>query len=134
MVPARAAAWLRAARACGVLEVRDQIGDARSTLAERSAHALQVPALGVQPDRDRPTEGALDGVDCVGVGRVVDHHTVAWPGQQPQHQRQSMLGAVRDHDLVGGRGQAATGVAIGHGLAEFLEAQCGIAVLGQEGR
>ena len=78
--------------------------------------------------------GALQRLDDIVIGRMVDHRPVARPRQPFEQQRKSLLRAVRDHDLVGRCRAAAPLIMGGDRAAQHHQAERIIAQIAQIGR
>jgi hypothetical protein len=114
-----------------VLEVDDQVREPRRGLAQRRLHGVEVPAVGGHRDRHGDRVRGPDRLDRVRVGRLLDQHPVAGPGQQPQRQRERVVRAVGDQHLVRRGRQTALGVPLRDPLAQLRQAVLVEAVPGQ---
>ncbi len=122
------------AAAGGIVEIGDDIGEARRGLAEGRVHRIDVPAMDRQADRHRHDIGPLQRLDRIMIGGMIDHRPVARPRQPLQQQRETLLRAIGDHDLVGIGRAAAPLIMGGDRPAQHRQAERIIAQIAQIGR
>ncbi|CAM5638078.1 hypothetical protein SALBM217S_02214 [Streptomyces griseoloalbus] len=104
----------------GVVEVGDDVGDARGGLAQHLAPAVEVPPR--EPvghgDGDEPGAGLAHQLEDVGVGGRLHGNALAASAEEMADGVDGAHRAGGDHDLLGHGGDAPPGVAVGDHRAE----------------
>ena len=121
------------AAARGVVEIGDHIGEARRRLAKGRLHRVDIPSLRGKADRHRHDMRALQRLDHIMIGGMVDHRPVARSREPLDEQRETLLRAVGDDDLIRAGRTSPPLEMRGDGAAQGRQAQRVIAQVAQKG-
>ena len=110
----------------GVVVVGHEVAERRARALERLLEGELVPALvGGHRHRHEPGAARAQRLEGVRIARRLDERTVAARQQGAGQQADRVLGADRDHDLVGVGRQSARRVAVGERLPQHAQARAG---------
>ena len=87
-------------------------------LGDECVERVGVQAAVIARDRDRLRSGEGEALQRGQVGRLLDEHPVAGFDEHRRHQRQRLLGAAGDEQIVGVGLEAALGQALGDEAAQ----------------
>lgn len=110
------------------MEVGDEVGQVRTPLPERVDDVVHLPAAARHPDGPQARPQMAGRGQRVRVGGRLHQDAVTGFDQQLHQQRDRVLGAVGDEDLLGRGGQAALDVAAGDRVAQLREPEQGVAL------
>ena len=110
--PARGAAG-RQRPSRGIVERRHGVEQGRAVLGDQRIERVGVQAIVVAGDRDGLGPGQREALERGEVGRLLDEHAVTGLEQDGRHQRERLLGAAGDEQVVSGGVQPALGQPLG---------------------